>query len=96
MKLIEKTHAYQDWFMGLSDSLVKARIAARVSRLGLGHAGDAAPVGEGVSELRLHFGRGWRVYYTERGGRIIVLLAGGTKDTQKRDIKLALHLAHNL
>ena len=66
MKLIEKTHAYQDWFMGLSDSLVKARIAARVSRLGLGHAGDAAPVGEGVSELRLHFGRGWRVYYTER------------------------------
>lgn len=96
MKQIEKTSAYQDWFSGLTDGMVKARIEARVSRLGFGNAGDAAPVGEGVSELRLHFGSGWRVYYTERGGQIIILLAGGNKSTQKRDIKLALQLAHNL
>ena len=62
----------------------------------IGNAGDAAPVGEGVSELRLHFGAGWRVYYTERAGQIILLLAGGNKSTQKRDIQLALELARNL
>lgn len=96
MKQIEKTNEYQDWFMGLTDRQVKARIAMRVDRLQAGNAGDAAPVGEGVSELRLHFGSGWRVYYTERNGQITVLLAGGNKSTQKRDIKLALELAHNL
>jgi len=80
----------------LSDKLVKARIQARIDRLQDGNAGDVAPVGEGVSELRLHFGSGWRVYYTERNGKIIILLAGGTKSTQARDIKLAIKLAHNL
>ena len=61
-----------------------------------GNAGDVAPVDEGVSELRLHFGSGWRVYYTERNGEIIILLAGGNKSTQAKDIKLALILARNL
>ena len=93
MKL-EKTDEYQDWFMGLSDKFVKARIEVRIRRLQ--NPGDVEPVGEGVSELKLHFGSGWRVYYAERNGQIIILLAGGNKSTQKRDIKLALTLARNL
>jgi putative addiction module killer protein len=96
MKHLEKTREYQDWFTSLSDKLVKARIQARIDRLQDGNAGDVAPVGEGVSELRLHFGSGWRVYYTERNGQIIILLAGGNKSTQARDIKLAIKLANNL
>jgi putative addiction module killer protein len=96
MRQVEKTNAYQDWFTGLADARVKARIEARILRLALGNAGDVAPVGEGISELRLHFGAGWRVYYTERNGQVILLLAGGNKGTQKRDIKLALELARNL
>jgi putative addiction module killer protein len=90
MMNLEKTLEYQDWFTGLTDKQVKARIQARIDRLQDGNAGDVAPVGEGVSELRLHFGSGWRVYYTERNSRIIILLSGGSKNTQSRDIKLAL------
>jgi putative addiction module killer protein len=93
---LEKTDEYQDWFTGLSDKLVKARIEARIRRLQDGNPGNVEPVGEGISELKLHFGSGWRVYYTERNGQIIILLAGGNKSTQKRDIKLALTLARNL
>ena len=90
MKLIEKTVEYQEWVTGLADKMVRARIAARIDRLQQGNPGDVASVGESVSELRLHFGSGWRVYFTERNGAIIILLAGGTKGTQKHDIKLAL------
>ncbi len=93
---LEKTDEYQDWFTGLSDKLVKARIEARIRRLQDGNPGNVEPVGDGVSELKLHFGSGWRVYYTERDGQIIILLAGGNKSTQQRDIKLALTLARNL
>jgi len=96
MRNLEKTREYQDWFTGLSDKLVKARIQARIDRLQDGNAGDVSPVGAGVSELRLHFGSGWRVYYTERNGQIIILLAGGNKSTQEHDIKLAIKLANNL
>jgi putative addiction module killer protein len=96
MKKIEKTDEYNDWFIGLSDKLVKARIQTRIDRLQDGNPGDVEPVGEGVSELKLHFGSGWRVYYTELNNLIIILLAGGDKSTQKRDIKLALELARNL
>lgn len=96
MKQLDKTDEYNNWFTSLGDKLVKARIEARIRRLQEGNAGDAEPVGEGVSELRLHFGSGWRVYYTERNRRLIILLAGGSKGTQKRDIKLALELARNL
>lgn len=96
MKNLEKTHEYQDWFTGLPDKLVKARIQARIDRLQDGNAGDVVSVGEGVSELRLHFGSGWRVYYTERNRKIIILLAGGNKSSQVRDIKLAIKLANNL
>lgn len=96
MKVLEKTREYQDWFASLQDKQVKARILIRIDRLQDGNAGDTAPVGEGVSELRLHFGSGWRVYYTERNGQIIILLAGGNKNSQAKDIKLALALARNL
>ena len=95
MKL-EKTDEYQAWFTSLPHKLVKARIEARIRRPQDGNPGDVEPVGGGVSELKLHFGSGWRVYYTERNGQIIILLAGGNKSTQKRDISLALMLARNL
>ena len=75
MKALEKTREYQDWFDGLQDKQVKTRVLVRIDRLQNGNAGDVALVGEGVSELRLHFGSGWRVYYTERNGQIN--LAGG-------------------
>ena len=96
MKQIEKTDEYETWFEALVDRQVKARIQVRVDRLQDGNPGDVAPVGAGVSELRLHFGSGWRVYYTERGGALIILLAGGPKSSQAKDIQLALELAHNL
>jgi putative addiction module killer protein len=96
MLKIEKTDEYQDWFESLTDKQVRALIEVRIDRLLSGNPGDVEPVGEGVSELKLHFGSGWRVYYTEHNGEIIILLAGGNKSTQKRDIKLALLLARNL
>ena len=96
MKALEKTREYQDWFNSLQDRQIKTRILVRIDRLQDGNAGDVAPVGEGVSELRLHFGSGWRVYYTERNKQIIILLAGGNKSTQAKDIKLAQALARNL
>jgi putative addiction module killer protein len=96
MRLIEKTDDYENWFNSIKDRLVKARIQVRVDRLIEGNAGDTAPVGEGVNELRLHFGAGWRVYYTERGHKLIILLAGGNKSTQSKDIQKAIALAQNL
>jgi putative addiction module killer protein len=72
---------------------VRGVIGARIRRLGWGLTGDAQPVGAGVSELRIHMGQGWRVYYTQRGSTLVVLLAGGSKRTQRRDINRALELA---
>lgn len=96
MKMLEKTDEYEQWFEALTDRQVKTRVQVRVDRLQHGNPGDVAPVGEGVSELRLHFGSGWRVYYTERNGSLVILLAGGPKSSQAKDIKLALQLAQNL
>ena len=81
---------------GLADLSARARIQARIERLAAGNAGDAAPVGEGVSELRIDFGPGYRVYYKRSGRSVVVLLAGGDKSTQRADIRLALRLARNL
>jgi putative addiction module killer protein len=93
---IRKTEAYARWIDGLRDIRARARILARVERLATGNPGDAKPVGEGVSELRIHYGPGYRVYYTQRGRDLVILLAGGDKRTQARDIKTALRLARNL
>lgn len=84
---------FSAWLDGLPDVTVRSVVVARLKRLALGLLGDVEPVGEGVSELRIHLGAGWRVYFTQRGTQVIVLLAGGSKRTQKRDIKHAKALA---
>ena len=80
----------------LRDLRARARIQARIERLAMGNPGDVRPVGEGVSELRIDHGPGYRVYFTRRGQELVVLLAGGDKSTQSEDIRTALHLARNL
>ena len=93
---IRKTEAYARWLDGLRDIRARARVLARVERLATGNPGDIKPVGEGVSELRIDYGPGYRVYFTMRGRTVIILLAGGEKRTQASDIKTALRLARNL
>ena len=93
---IRKTQVYARWIDGLRDVRARARILARVERLATGNPGDVKPVGEGVSELRIDYGPGYRVYYTQQGQELVILLAGGDKSTQARDIKTALRLARNL
>ena len=87
---------FTEWLDGLPDAAVQSVFAARIKRLALGLMGDAEPVGEGVSELRIHAGAGWRLYFVRRGLEVIVLLAGGSKRTQKTDIKRAKALAARL
>jgi len=84
---------FSAWLDALPDINVRSVVIARLKRLELGLMGDVEPVGEGVSELRIHLGAGWRVYFVQRGTQVIVLLAGGSKHTQKRDIKRAKALA---
>src|SRR5580704_14039114 len=91
-----KTAAFSDWMIGLRDHRARAKIAARIDRLALGNPGDVEPVGEGISELRIHYGPGYRVYFTRRGKMLIMLLCGGDKNTQTRDIKAAKLLAAQL
>ncbi len=93
---IRKTEKYVQWLDGLRDINARARIQIRVERLATGNAGDVKPVGEGVSELRINYGPGYRVYFTKQGHELVILLAGGDKSTQSTDIKTALRLAHNL
>ena len=93
---VRQTPEYEAWFASLRDRVAKTRIDIRVRRLSLGNAGDAKPVGEGVSELRIDHGPGYRVYFVHRGSIRIVLLAGGDKSTQVQDIKKAKTLARNL
>jgi putative addiction module killer protein len=87
---------YAKWLDGLRDIQARARVLARVERLAMGNPGDVKPVGEGVSEMRIDHGPGYRVYYKQQGRELIILLAGGDKRTQARDIKTALRLARNL
>ncbi|ANB01177.1 type II toxin-antitoxin system RelE/ParE family toxin [Ectothiorhodospira sp. BSL-9] len=93
---IRKTEVYVKWLDGLRDIRARARVLARVERLAAGNPGDAEPVGEGVSELRINYGPGYRVYYKQQGRELVILLAGGDKSSQLRDIKTALRLARNL
>lgn len=93
---IRKTDDFADWFDGLRDQVTRVRIQARIDRMERGSFGDVAPVGEGVSEARLHFGAGYRLYFVQRGETLVVLLAGGDKRTQANDIQLALELARKL
>ncbi|MFN4328318.1 MAG: type II toxin-antitoxin system RelE/ParE family toxin [Limnobacter sp.] len=93
MKTIHTTPEFDAWFDALKDKAGKARILARIERAEQGNFGDAEPVGNGVSEMRIHFGPGYRVYFVQRGLEIVILLAGGDKSTQSKDIKAALKIA---
>ena len=93
---IKPLPVFTEWLDGLSDTTVRGVVVARIKRLALGLMGDVASVGDGVSELRIHVGAGWRVYFVQRGTQVIVLLAGGSKRTQKTDIKRAKVLASRL
>ena len=90
------TEVYRDWINSLKDRSGRARVQVRVDRLVHGNPGQHRVLTDGVCELRIDFGPGYRVYYAERGGVIIVLLAGGDKSTQQQDIKTAISLANNL
>ena len=93
---VRETDDYAKWIDGLQDRQARARILERVRRLTLGNPGDVKPVGQGVSELRIDYGPGYRVYFSQRGKVLVILLAGGDKRTQARDIRKAYLLAENL
>ncbi|GGC90295.1 type II toxin-antitoxin system RelE/ParE family toxin [Chelatococcus reniformis] len=91
--MLKQTETFSKWLKKLNDSKASAAIAARLLRLQSGLTGDAKPVGSGVSELRIHYGPGYRIYFRRRGAQIIILLCGGTKSTQQADIAQAIKLA---
>jgi putative addiction module killer protein len=93
---VRKTEVFVQWLDGLRDIQARARIQARIERLATGNPGDVEPVGAGVSELRINYGPGYRVYFKKRGQELIILLAGGDKSTQAKDIKAALRFARDL
>ena len=91
-----RSKEFDEWLSGLKDRAAKARIVARLISVELGNFGDSQSIGEGVSELRLHFGPGYRVYYTLRGKVLVYVLGGGTKSTQKKDIAKAKTIAQTI
>lgn len=93
---IRQTETYIDWFDSLRDRQARARINIRIRRLSEGNPGDVKPVGQGVSELRIDYGLGYRVYFVQGGETLIILLAGGDKKTQNRDVQTGLNLAQDL
>jgi putative addiction module killer protein len=93
---IHRTPEFIKWLKGLKDITGKARIETRIARLGMGRPGDVKPARDGVSEMRIDCGPGYRVYFTKRGFTLIILLAGGDKSTQDRDIETAIRMARNL
>lgn len=94
--LVSQTAVFTRWLRDLRDLRARARIMVRIDRLNLGLAGDAESVGEGVSEMRIHYGPGYRVYFTRRGEELIILLCGGDKSSQGRDIERARQMAREL
>ena len=93
---VRQTEIFSNWFKSLRDRRAKARIQARIDRIELGNFGDVATVGEGVRELRIHYGPGYRVYFVQRGSVIVILLSGGDLSSQNSDIKKAKELAKKL
>jgi putative addiction module killer protein len=91
-----ETDVFRRWFRALRDDQARSRILARIRRLSLGNPGDVQPVGDGVSEMRIDYGPGYRVYFVSRGPELVVLLGGGDKSTQARDIRAAIALARTL
>jgi putative addiction module killer protein len=89
---LKETELFRKWRTKLKDERARALIASRLDRPAHGHAGDAAPVGERISELRIHHGPGYRIYFHQRGNTVVILLCGGNKSTQARDIKMARRL----
>ncbi len=93
---IRTTEVFSEWFTNLRDRQARVRIQMRIDRAELGNLGDCKPVGEGVSEMRIHYGPGYRVYFAQCGATLLILLAGGDKGTQNKDIATAIDLAHQL
>jgi len=93
---VRQTEVFAEWFAGLRDRTARARITVRIRRLSLGNPGDVKPVGGGVAEMRIDYGPGYRVYFVRRGDTVIVLLCGGDKRHQDRDIARALELAREV
>lgn len=93
---IRQTEAYAKWFKSLRDHNARMRINIRIRRLSLGNPGDVKPVGEGISELRVDYGPGYRVYFVAKGSELILLLIGGDKSTQDKDITKAKQLARDI
>lgn len=96
MKVIQTTQTFNDWFGTLRDKAIKTRIQVRIDRAAHGNYGNYKSVGQGISEMRLHFGAGYRLYFIEHGTEIIILLAGGDKASQANDIETAIRLAQEL
>ena len=96
MNVFQSTEEFDDWLGNLKDHMAKARIFNRIDAATLGNFGECEPVGEGVSEMKIHMGAGFRVYYTRIGTVVYLLLAGGSKSTQKKDINRAIELARGL
>jgi putative addiction module killer protein len=93
---VRQTLVFRRWLAGLRDGQARARIQARIDRLSIGNPGDVRPVGGGISELRIDYGPGYRIYFVQRGHTLVVLLAGGDKRTQAKDIERARDLAERL
>ncbi|MDR0781699.1 MAG: type II toxin-antitoxin system RelE/ParE family toxin [Pseudomonadales bacterium] len=96
MHTIQRHPFFADWLDDLKDKRTRARLIRRLEKAEKGNLGDVEPVGENVSEMREHFGPGWRMYFTQRGAALIVMLGGGDKSTQKQDIKAAITLSKTL
>lgn len=93
---VRKTDVFDNWLSALADQRAVAKIASRIERLGLGNTGDVKPVGEGISEMRLAYGPGYRIYYKQTGRTIVLILCGGDKSTQDEDIRRAKEIAARL
>lgn len=96
MAAVEKTEEFNTWLTALRDARAKAKIISRIDRLADGNPGDVRPVGNGISEMRVHYGPGYRVYYCQRGETIVIILCGGDKDSQAKDIATAKEIKENL